>query len=133
MVAQAFYSSRIKEALDLLDSSDAGQLQQQAKQLFKQQLHAGLAARLQPSFKQSDVETILSSVDETLADKSLLAQFTHTVHCGGVYAARAALESCLAAVQKTEDACRKELWKVRQLYAACGPESQKAMPRYLYC
>jgi hypothetical protein len=118
MVAQAFYSSRIQDALDLLDSSDAGQLQQQAKQLFKQQLHAGLAARLQPSFKQTDVETILSSVDETLADKSLLAQFTHTIHCGGVYAARAALESCLAAVQETEDACRKDIWKVQPQYCS---------------
>jgi hypothetical protein len=118
MVSKTYYVSRLKEAIDLLDSSDAGQLQHQAKQLFKQQLHAGLATRLQPSFKQTDVEAILNSVEETLADKSLLAQFTHTVHCGGVYAARAALESCLAAVQESEDACRIDRLKVSLQYAA---------------
>jgi hypothetical protein len=112
MGAQTYCVSRIEEALELLSSSDAGELQQQAKQLFKQQLHAGLATRLQTNFKQTDVTSILQSLDVTLADKGLLSQFTHTVHCGGVYAARAALESCLESIQQAGDACRTDLWKV---------------------
>jgi hypothetical protein len=109
MMNNAYYTTCIQKVIGLLDSSDAGELQQQAKQLFKQQLHAGLATRLQSSFKQNEVDVILQSVDDTLSDKGLLSQFSHTIHCGGVYAARAALDSCLAAIEEAEaGACRTD-------------------------
>lgn len=120
MVNQYYYVSCIQKAIGVLDSSEAGKLQQQAKQLFKQQLHAGLVTRLQLSFKQKDVDTILQSLDDTLSDRGLLSQFSHTIHCGGVYAARAALDSCLAAVQgEVSAACRTEECKVRASSLHC--------------
>lgn len=110
----------IQDAIAVLDGSDANEqgLPHQALQLFKRQVQASLSARLKADLQQHAVDKILHHVDATLEEEGLFSRFSHAVHCGGAYTARAVLQKCLLALQDNEHA--EDAGKVN-LAAACIP------------